>query len=134
MNNIVLMGRLTKDIEVNQSGKIASSSIAVDRRFKDANGNKVTDFFNVRWLGENRVKFAKNYLSKGMKILISGSSHVDQYKDNEGNNRSFHYVLAEETEFAESKRAGSAAEPQPPTDSDGFMNIPDGIDEELPFQ
>lgn len=131
MNNIVLMGRLTKETAVNTSGKIATNSIAVDRRFKDANGNKVTDFFNVRWLGESRAKFAMNYLTKGMKVVVSGSMHVDQYKDDQGNAKSFYYVLAEETEFAESKRAGSAAEPQP--NADGFMNIPDGIDEELPF-
>ena len=131
MNNIVLMGRLTKETAVNTSGKIASNSIAVDRRFKDANGNKVTDFFNVRWLGESRAKFAMNYLTKGTKIVISGSMHVDQYKDDAGNAKSFYYVLAEETEFAESKRTGSPTEPQ--QNSDGFMNIPDGIDEELPF-
>lgn len=130
MNNIVLMGRLTKETAVNTSGKIASNSIAVDRKFKDAKGNKVTDFFNVRWLGESRAKFAMNYLTKGTKVVISGSMHVDQYKDDQGNPKSFYYVLAEETEFAESLR-GSAAEPK--TNADGFMNIPDGIDEELPF-
>ena len=130
MNNIVLMGRLTKETELNQSGKVASNTIAVDRRFNDANGNKVTDFFNVRWLGENRAKFAKSYLSKGMKILISGRMHADQYQDEAGNKKTFHYVLAEETEFAESKRT-AAAEPQ--QDPNGFMDIPDNIDEELPF-
>lgn len=131
MNKIVLMGRLTKETELNQTGKMAACSIAVDRALKDANGNKVTDFINLRWIGERKAQFAFNYLHKGMKILIDGSLQIDQYKDDAGNNRSYCYVLVDNTEFAESKRSAAEGATQP--DSDGFMSIPDGIDEELPF-
>ena len=135
MNHIILLGRLTKETELNTSGKIATNSIAVDRRLKDANGNKVTDFINLRWLGESKARFAKEYLTKGVKVCIEGNLCIDQYKDSNGNPKSAVYVLVDNTEFAESKKTQEAAPPVPAatTDADGFMNIPDGIDEELPF-
>lgn len=133
MNEIFLMGRLTKDSELNPSGKVATNSIAVDRRLKDANGNKVTDFINLRWLGESKARFAKEYLTKGVKVCIEGNLCIDQYKDSNGNPKSAVYVLVDNTEFAESKKSQEAAVPPPAPDADGFMNIPDGIDEELPF-
>ena len=132
MNHIILLGRLTKDTELNASGKVAMNSIAVDRNFKDANGNKVTDFINVKWLGEAKAQFAWKYLSKGMKILIEGSLCVDQYKDQNGNARSSCYVRVDDTEFAESKKQGAPGEASPvTTDENGFAKAQD--DEELPF-
>lgn len=137
MNKVDLIGRTSKDVEVNQSGKVAYTSLAVDRKFKDAEGNKVTDFINLRWLGEKKAQFAKNYLKKGIKIAVSGSICVDNYKDAEGNNKQITYVMVEDTEFCESKGANQQNNDRPKPSSasgDGFMSIPDGIEDELPFQ
>lgn len=133
MNHIILLGRLTKETELNTSGKIAMNSIAVDRRLTDANGNKVTDFINLRWLGENKAQFAKKYLTKGVKICVEGNLCIDRYMDANGNSKSAVYVLVDNTEFAQSKQSTQEAEQPQPTDENGFMSIPDGIDEELPF-
>lgn len=134
MNQIILLGRLTKDTELNASGKIAMNNIAVDRRLPDANGNKVTDFIPLRWIGEKKAQFAYNYLHKGIKICAEGNLCIDQYKDSEGNNKSAVYVLVNNTEFAESKKQNAPEYPAPMADSNEFMNIPDGLDEELPFR
>lgn len=128
MNKIVLSGRLTKETDLNQSGKMASCTIAVDRSMKDASGNKITDFINLRWIGESKAQFAFNYLRKGMKILVDGSLHIDQYNDDAGNHKTYCYVLVDNTEFAESKKANDNSMP---TDPNGFATIPDS--EELPF-
>ena len=129
MNHIILLGRLTKDTELNDSGKVAMNSIAVDRNLKDANGNKVTDFINVKWLGEAKAQFAWKYLTKGMKILIEGSLCIDRYKDQNGNSRSSCYVRVDDTEFAESKKQGAQGSASPvTTDENGFASIPDGED------
>ena len=123
MNHIFLMGRLTKDTELNQSGKIATNNLAVDRRLKDANGNKITDFIPLRWLGEQKAKFAFDYLNKGTKIMIEGSLCIDQYKDADGNPKSACYVIVDNTEFAQSKKTDA-----PATDANGFAAMPDGED------
>lgn len=132
MNHIFLMGILTKETKLNQSGKIAMNSIAVDRRLKDANGNKVTDFIPLRWLGETKAKFAFDYLTKGTKIAIEGSLCIDQYKDSEGNSRSACYVIVDNTEFAQSKGAGTQSNAAVTTDANGFASVPD--DDKLPFK
>lgn len=128
MNKIVLLGRLTKETDLNQSGKMASCTIAVDRSMKDVSGNKITDFINLRWIGESKAQFAFNYLRKGMKILVDGRLHIDQYNDDAGNHKTYCYVLVDNTEFAESKKADNNSMP---TDPNGFATIPDS--EELPF-
>ena len=130
MNKIILCGRLTQDIQTNESGKIAKSCIAVDRALKDASGNKVTDFINLKWLGEKKAEFAKKYLSKGSKVIVVGEANIDKWKDKDGNDRTAFTVNVAETEFAESK---TQAKPVDRPNADGFMNIPDGIEEELPF-
>ena len=133
MNKICLMGRVCKDTELNTSGKVANNCIAVDRALKDKDGNKVTDFINLRWLGEKQAKFAQNYIQKGTKIGVSGSLCIDNYKK-DGENKQFVYVMVQETDFCESKGANQQnngiAKPNP----DDFMSIPDGIENELPFQ
>lgn len=133
MNKICLIGRTCKDTELNTSGKVATNCIAVDRALKDKDGNKVTDFINLRWLGEKQARFAQNYIQKGTKIGVSGSLCIDNYKK-DGENKQFVYVMVQETEFCESKGANQqnngGAKPNP----DDFMSIPDGIGDELPFQ
>lgn len=136
MNKWIGIGRVCKDTELNTSGKVATNCIAVDRALKDKDGNKVTDFINLRWLGEKQAKFAQNYIQKGTKIGVSGSLCIDNYKK-DGENKQFVYVMVQETEFCESKGANQQNNSRPkPSDasSDDFMSIPDGIGDELPFQ
>lgn len=136
MNKVVLMGRLTRDPEVRysqgeNSSAVARYSLAVDRRFK-RDGEQNTDFINCVAFGKNG-EFAEKYLHKGTKICISGRIQTGSYTNQEGQKIYTTDVVVEEHDFCESKGSGSgsgsapAAAPQ--TDADGFMNIPDGIDE-----
>jgi single-strand DNA-binding protein len=138
MNHVTLMARLTKDPEIrysqgNEPTAYGSYTLAVDRpvgRGRDA----ITDFINCKVVGKP-AEFAEKYLRKGMKIAIEGRIQVDNYKDKDGNNRSTTYVQVSSHEFCESRQSNEAA-PAPErraTSDDGFMNIPDCIDEELPF-
>lgn len=141
MNKIILMGRLTRDPEVRYSqGANATAvgryTIAVDRRFK-REGEPDADFFNCTTFGKS-AEFAEKYLRQGTKILVTGRIESDNYTNKDGQKVYGFRVLVEEQEFAESKNAsagsnagGSASAPT--TSADGFMNIPDGVDEELPF-
>ena len=89
------------------------------------------------------AEFAEKYIAKGLKMIVRGRMQIDNYTDKDGNKRQSAYVFVEQQEFAESKnasqqnstsvQAGQSPYGSTPTDSDGFMNIPDGIDEELPF-
>lgn len=136
MNKWIGIGRVCKDTELNTSGKVATNCIAVDRALKDKDGNKVTDFINLRWLGEKQAKFAQNYIQKGTKIGVSGSLCIDNYKK-DGENKQFVYVMVQETDFCESKGTNQQNNSRPvptPSSDDGFMNIPDNIGDELPFQ
>lgn len=137
MNQVVLVGRIVRDVEVNQSGKIAWTSLAVERNgMKDQDKNYITDFINLRWLGEQKASFAQKYLNKGTKIAVNGCLCVDNYKDNDGNNKQNVYVMVQSQEFCESKNASQQNNdrPAPSNASSGeFMSIPDGIEDELPF-
>ncbi len=139
------MGRLTRDPEIRYSQganslAIARYSLAVNRSFK-REGEPDADFFNCTAFGRN-AEFAEKYLKQGTRILISGRIQQDNYTNKEGQKVYSVQVIVDEQEFAESKNAsgGESGGYQPsarPTPSaavgDGFMNIPDGIDEELPF-
>lgn len=146
MNKVVLMGRLTRDpdIRYTQGDKpmaIAKYTLAVDRRFKK-DGEPTADFIPCTCFGKN-AEFAEKYLRQGTKIAVSGRIQTGSYTNNEGNRVYTTEVVVEEQEFAESKNASQAnnnnssnnsGQPMPQnTESYGFMNIPDGLDEELPF-
>lgn len=141
MNKVILMGRLTKDPEVRyshgqNSTAVARYNLAVDRRFK-REGEQNTDFINCVAFGKNG-EFAENYLRKGMKIAVTGRIQTGNYTNKDGVKVYKTDVVVEEHEFCESKgsgySSGSAPAVAPQTDSDGFMNIPDGVDDEgLPF-
>lgn len=138
MNKVILMGRLTKDPEVRYSQgekpmAIARYTLAVDRKFK-RDGEPNADFINCIAFGKNG-EFAEKYLHKGMKILIEGRWQSGSYTNRDGQKVYTNDCVVESCEFAESKNASQSERPQPmpQTDSDGFMSIPDGIDEELPF-
>lgn len=133
------MGRLTKDPDVRYSQgekatAVARYVLAVDRKFK-RDGEVNVDFINCIAFGKNG-EFAEKYLRKGTKIVVVGRIQTGSFTNKDGQKVYTTDVVVEEHEFAESKK--SAGESLPPatshTDKDGFMNIPDGIDEELPFE
>lgn len=141
MNKVILMGRLTRDPEVRYSGDsepmaIARYSLAVDRRRRlDNNGDQTADFIQVVAFGKNG-EFAEKYLHKGTKILLEGRIQTGSYTNKDGVKVYTTDVVAENQEFAESKNSngGNAGMSGGASESgDGFMNIPDGIDDELPF-
>ena len=143
MNKIIFMGRLTRDPEVRYGGAsntaVARFSLAVDRRFK-REGDPDADFFNCVAFGR-QGEFVEKYLRKGTKILMEGEVRNNNYTNQEGKTVYGFEFVANSIEFAESKSASennggyTPAAPAPTADSgDGFMNIPDGIEEELPFK
>ena len=140
VNKVILMGRLTKDPEVRytqseNSTAIASFTVAVDRRFKS--GEQTTDFINCIAFGK-LGEHVEKYYRKGMKTALTGRIQVRNYTNRDGQKVYVTEVVAEEMEFAESKasqqKSGNATNANKSGDPlDGFMNIPDGIDESLPF-
>ncbi len=144
MNKVILMGRLTRDPEVRysqseQATAVARYTLAVDRRFK-RDGDQTADFINCVAFGRSG-EFAEKYFHKGTKLVITGRIQTGSYTNQEGQKVYTTDVVVEEQEFAESKAASEgqggfqpAGRPEPSAAvGDGFMNIPDGIDEELPF-
>lgn len=106
----------------------------MDRRFKRDN-EPSADFINCVGFGKT-AEFAEKYFRKGMRICVVGRIQTGSYTNRDGQKVYTTDVVVEEQEFAESKGASEnngADRPQPTTDNNGFMNIPDGIDEELPF-
>ena len=137
MNKVILMGRLTRDPEVRYSQgenalAIARYTLAVDRRFK-RDGEQTADFINCVVFGRS-AEFAERYFRQGMRVTISGRIQTGSYTNREGVKVYTTEGVVEEQEFAESKRESQQGQQAPPKyDGDGFMNIPEGIDEELPF-
>ncbi len=157
MNKVILMGRLTRDPEVRYSQGasqtvVARFSVAVDRRFK-REGEPDADFFNCTCFNK-QAEFVERYLHKGTKVVLCGRIQNDNYTNKDGQMVYSVRVMVDEIEFAESKNAsggngggynndggfnnggfvgGAGNAPAASGAGDGFMNIPDGIDEELPF-
>lgn len=145
------MGRLTRDPEIRYSQgekatAIARISLAVDRRFKQ-DGQPSADFINCLAFGR-RAEFLEKYCRKGTKLIVEGSWQTGSYTNKDGNKVYTNECLIESCEFAESKNAAGGNEggynnggyagggnhaPAASGAGDGFMNIPDGIDEDLPF-
>ena len=144
MNKVILMGRLTRDPEVRygageNSTAVARYTIAVDRRFK-RDGEQNTDFIGCVAFGRN-AEFAEKYLRQRTKIVLTGRIQTGSYTNRDGQKVYTTDSVVEEQEFAESKAAAAGNGGQgnysrassTPSDANGFMNIPDGIDDELPF-
>ena len=158
MNKVILMGRLTRDPEVRYSAgenslAIARYTLAVDRRFR-RDGEATADFINCVSFGKT-AEFAEKYYRQGLKIVVSGRIQTGSYTNREGQKVYTTEAVVEEQEFAESKSASQGSggntsnnrgnntnnhssnngsnRSSDPYPADGFMNIPDGIDEELPF-
>lgn len=146
MNKVILCGRLTKDPDVRYSTGttqmcVAKYTIAADRKFKKE-GEASADFINCVSFGKI-AEFAEKYFRKGTKIIVSGRIQTGSYTNKDGNKVYATDVIIEEQEFAESKNQNNGTyqnqntEPTPPPmpeRSNGWMNIPDGIDESLPFE
>lgn len=138
MNKVILMGRLCADPEVRYSQNenqtaVARYRLAVDRRFK-REGDQTADFIPCVAFGK-AAQFAEYYLHRGTKIIITGRIQTGSYTNRDGQKVYTTDVVIEEQEFAESKGASGNIEGSAPQsiDPDGFMSLPDGIDEELPF-
>ena len=156
MNKAILMGRLTRnpDIRYTQGEKpvcIARYTLAVDRRFK-RDGEQEADFISCVAFGR-QAEFAEKYLQKGTKVVISGRIQTGSYTNREGARVYTTDIVVEEQDFAESKASAAgneseskaaAAESEAPKQKeetaanqpplqDGFMTIPEGIEDELPF-
>ena len=142
MNKVILMGRLTRDPEVRYSQgenatAVARFTLAVDRRFRREDAS--ADFIGCVAFGRN-AEFIEKYFRQGTKALITGRIQTGSYTNRDGQKVYTTDVVVEDQEFAESKNAQAdsgfqpTSRPQPSAAiGDGFMNIPDGIDEELPF-
>ena len=136
MNKVVLMGRLTRDPEVRYSQgdsatAVARYTVAVDRRFKRDN-EPTADFIPCVVFGRS-AEFAEKYFRQGMRISVSGRIQTGSYTNKDGVRVYTTDIVVEEQEFAESKKSQGYGMNEEGSAGDGFMNVPDGIDEELPF-
>ena len=132
MNKVIEIGRLTKDPEITSSTSgttFARFSIAVDRRFKKE-GDPDADFFNCTAFGKT-AEFIEKWIKKGTKVAITGRLQNNNYTNKEGQKVYDIRIMVEEIEFAESKKDGQ----EKPQENQGgdFLNVPDGLVEELPF-
>ena len=147
MNRVILMGRLTRDPEVRYSQNdtsmaIARFSLAVDRRAQRNSDGQTADFINIVTFG-NTAEFVEKYFHKGSRMALEGRIQTGSYTNKDGVKVYTTDVVADNVEFADSKSTAdgsseggqsySAPQAAPAPADDGFMNIPDGIDEELPF-
>jgi single-strand DNA-binding protein len=141
MNKTVLMGRLTADPQVRYSQgdnatAVARYTLAVNRKFKK-DGEPTADFISCVVFGRS-AEFTEKYFRKGMQVAISGRIQTGSYTNKDGQKVYTTDVVVEEQEFAESKAASQQNQQNSdgpmPSSNDGFMNIPDGIDESLPFE
>lgn len=140
MNKVVLLGRLCGDPEVRytQGDKpmaVARFRLAVNRRFKKEN-EQSADFINCVAFGKN-AEFDEKYFKKGMQVCISGRIQTGNYTNKDGVKVYTTDIIVEEQDFAESKKdsesSNTPAQEQQNSSNNGWVNIPDGIDEELPF-
>lgn len=139
MNKVILIGRLTKDPEVrysqgNTATAIARYTLAVDRRFKREN-EPSADFINCVVFGK-AAEFTEKYISKGTKVAVTGRIQTGSYTNKDGQTVYTTDVVVEDQEFAESKGSGSSeasAPRQTASNNMDFMNVQDGLEEELPF-
>ena len=134
MNKLILLGNLTRDPEIRytqgeNSLAIARFSLAVNRRFAKQ-GEPDADFFNCTAFGK-QAEFVEKYFKQGSRMLLSGRVQNDNYTNKNGEKVYSVQVIAEEVEFGEKKSTSGSAAQQ--GNADDFTNIPDGIDEGLPF-
>lgn len=135
MNLVVLMGRLTRDVEVKQNGDsvIARFGVAVSREFKNKDGNYDADFLNCVAFGKT-ADFVSKYFHKGSKILITGRLQTGSYTNREGQKVYTTDIIVDKANFVENKDSSTSQGSAPQNNvADEFVNVPEGITEELPF-
>ena len=146
MNKVILMGRLTSDPTIRyaqneNSTCIANYTLAVDRRFKRQGEEQTADFIRCVAMGKGG-EFAEKYLRQGTKIVVEGRIQTGSYTNRDGQKIYTTDVVVEEHEIAQSRSEASnhhesnlqpEISPYGEDKDNGFMNIPDGIDDELPF-
>jgi len=141
MNKAILVGRLTRDPEVRYSnGKngeqmaIARYTLAVDRRFKQE-GQPSADFINIVAFGK-QAEFVEKYLRQGIKIGVAGRIQTGSYTNKDGQKVYTTDIVVEEQEFVEAKKDAQETTQEPPQEKapDGYLNIPEGLEDTLPFK
>lgn len=141
MNKVILSGRLTRDAEIRysqgeNSTAVARFTLAVDRRFKREGDEQTADFISCVAFGKT-AEVVEKYCKQGTKLVIEGRWQTGSYTNKDGVKVYTNDCMVEQLEFAESKAAseGNSSRPAPSNAaSDGFMNIPDGVEDEgLPF-
>jgi single-strand DNA-binding protein len=138
MNKVVLMGRLTRDPDIRYTQQqmcAARLTLAVDRRFKKDGDQQTADFISCVAFGKTG-EFIEKYCHQGTKLVVEGRIQTGSYTNRDGNKVYTTDVVVEQAEFAESKSTTTReSRPEPSSESgDGFMNIPDGVEDEgLPF-
>ena len=147
MNSVVLLGRLTKDVELKTGGANntlwSQFTVAVNRRFKDSDGKYGADFISCRAFGKIAENISK-YLHKGSQIAINGHIQTGSYKNKDGNTVYTTDVMIDGFDFVDARNQSGNGNTEPSqirsggpshdqNHDDDFMNLPDGIDEELPF-
>ena len=136
MNNVILMGRLTKDPEIKETvqTKVASYTLAVDRRKRAENGQSEADFISIKAFGKS-ADFAQNYLHKGTKLVVRGRIQTGKYTKQDGTTVYTTDVIVDDQEFAESKAAAEQNAVQTGTKpADNFLDMTDAVDDPgLPF-
>lgn len=135
MNKVELMGRLTREPDIRRNDNdlcIARYTLAVDRRFKSE--EQTADFISCVAFGKS-AEFVEKYIGKGMRIVVVGRIQTGSYQHRDGYTVYTTDVIAEEHYFADNMRKEETNTQEPPAGSspDGFMTIPDDIDEELPW-
>ena len=129
-NTVILLGRFTRDPEIREgqdNTKIARFTLAVDRRFKDRNE---TDFISCTAFNK-AAEFIEKYCFKGVKMLVRGNIRTGSYTNKDGQKVYTTEVFVEDMTFAESKSSRPQEEEEA---TDGYVEVPNGIDEELPFR
>ena len=134
MNKVILLGRLTRDPETRQAGEttVVNFSIAVDRRYKKEDG-QAADFPSCVAFGKT-AEFISKYFTQGMKIAIEGRIQTGNYTDKDGVKHYTTDVVAEAVEFGESKRTNDAPSDNVPPSNGEWLQVPEGIEEDLPFK
>lgn len=135
MNKCIFLGRLTRDPEIRytqgaQPVTVANYTLAVDKRFK-REGEPAANFLNFVAYAK-AAEFTERFFKKGTKIVVTARVQTRNYTNKDGQKVYVTEFIVEDQEFAESKGSGNH-EPEPMPEGDGFMQIPDGLDEELPF-
>ncbi len=134
MNNVTLIGRLIRDpeIRVNNNNAVSKFVIAVNRDYKNQEGNYDADFINCVAFG-NTAEFIEKYFKKGMRIGVVGKIQTGSYTNRDGQKVYTTEVVADKAEFVENKSDGNSAPKPEPKPTNGFVDLPEGLNEELPF-